>query len=108
MSTPQKNENGFILKGKISDFVSRKTKGNKDMFTYFVFTGRQVYHVRSMQNNAKVGDTFNSRVNIKPYVSKNGIPGIEIDFDIVRQIDLEIRLFIRNVSSSISRSRQGS
>ena len=78
MSTPQKNENGFILKGKISDFVSKKTKGNKDMFTYFVFTGREVHPVRSMQNGAKIGDTFNSRVNIRPYVSKQGYPGIEI------------------------------
>ncbi len=78
MSTPQKNENGFILKGKITDFITKKTKGNKEMFTYFVFTGRNVEQVKSMQNGAKIGDTFHSQVNLKPYVSKKGYPGIEI------------------------------
>lgn len=77
---------GFRLTGKISDIQLLKkkdgspvkTKEGGDMFTYFVFTGRQVERVKSTQNGAKIGDTFNSWVNLHPYVSKAGIPGLEI------------------------------
>lgn len=69
---------GFRLQGKISDIDSMKTKEGKDLFFYFVFTGRQVERVKSMKNGAKVGDSFNSFVSIKPYVSKSGHAGIEI------------------------------
>lgn len=69
---------GFRLEGKISDISTTETKEKKTMFTYYVFTGRNVERVKSMKNGAKVGDTFNSVVNIKAYVSKAGQTGLEI------------------------------
>lgn len=69
---------GFKLTGKISDIDTMKTKEGKDLFFYFVFTGRNVERVKSMKNGAKVGDSFNSFVSVKPYVSKTGYPGMEI------------------------------
>lgn len=74
-----KTENGFMLRGKVSDIQTQQTKKGKTMYTYFVFTGRNVERVRSMTNGLKLGDNFHSFVSIKPYTSnKTGAMGLEI------------------------------
>lgn len=73
-----KQTQGLILVGTVTDVGTRTTQKKETMYTYYVSTARHVYPVRSMQNGLKRGDQFKSFVSDKVFVSKNGVPGLEL------------------------------
>lgn len=70
---------GMFIKGNLSDISTFTTATGKTMYTLFVFTGRQVERVKTMDvTGLKQGDKYYAAINCKPYVSKSGQVGLEI------------------------------
>ncbi len=71
-------KSGFYLKGTVHNVFTKQTQKGKTMYAYKVLTDSDLKTVKSMKNGHKAGDDFFSYCSIKPYVSKSGVPGLEI------------------------------
>lgn len=79
MTQQSEEKKGFILTGIVSAVKDRPTKDKKKtVYTYYVVTGTALYYVRSMKNGLQAGEMFNSHVNVRAYVAKNGNTGLDI------------------------------